>query len=277
MRIIDCHCHVYPEKIASRAVSGIGEFYDLPLRHDGALGTLLRLEREAGVTHLVIFSVATKPAQADSINDFIARTVQSDPDGMTGLGTLHPDSPTIAADIRRIKSLGLKGVKLHPDFQQFRIDDPRCLKIYEACEGELPILMHTGDFRFDFSNPNRMQPMLEAFPHLTFIGAHFGGWSVWDEAVARLQGYDNFYVDCSSSLYALSPEKARDIIRAYGADHVLFGVDYPMWTPKQELERLLALGLTAEEYSLILHRNSERLFDISPLSGENSKKIPQST
>ena len=207
--IVDCHCHIYPEKIAARAVESIGNFYDIPMSNGGTVADMQRSEREAGITHQIVFSVATKTSQVASINRFIADEVARSNGTMTGLGTLHPDSEDIKGDIEHLVSLGLKGVKLHPDIQGFKIDDYRCLKIYELCEGRLPILFHTGDSRYDFSNPNRLKPILETYKQLTVIGAHLGGWSMWDTAVDELQGYDNFYVDCSSSLYAISPEKLR--------------------------------------------------------------------
>lgn len=261
--IIDCHCHVYPEKIASKAVAAIGKFYDIPMCMDGSLDTLKREGTAAGIKHWVIFSVATKPSQTASINQFIAETVAASGGTMTGLGTLHPDSADLKGDVEHLISLGLKGVKLHPDIQGFKIDDYRCLKIYELCEGRLPILMHTGDKRYDYSNPNRLKPVLDIFGGLTVIGAHLGGWSIWEEATKELYGYKNLYVDCSSSLYALTPEKATELIRLYGAKKVLFGIDYPMWKPTEEVERFNRLDLTDAERELILHTNAEKLFGIS--------------
>ncbi|MBR3844741.1 MAG: amidohydrolase, partial [Clostridia bacterium] len=156
-----------------------------------------------------------------------------------------------------------KGVKLHADIQAIAADDPRCMKIYAICqERNLPVLMHTGDHRFNYSNPARVARVLEAFPKLTVVGAHLGGWSVWDEAEHVLPEYPNFYVDCSSSMYALSPEKTLEIIRAYGADRVLYGTDFPMWPMEKEIERFFELNLTNEERELILHGNAERLFEI---------------
>ena len=260
--IIDCHCHIYPDKIAERAVAGIGAFYHITMDMDGRLETLKREGDAAGITHYVIFSVATKPAQTASINRFIAETAAASGGTMTGLGTLHPDSPDLKGDIEQILSLGLKGVKLHPDIQGFKIDDYRCLKIYELCEGRLPILMHTGDYRYEFSNPNRLKPILDIFTGLTVIGAHMGGWSIWEEATRELCGYPTLYVDCSSTLYAITPEKAAELIRAYGADRVLFGIDFPMWRPTEEVERFNRIPLTEEERELILHKNAEKMFSI---------------
>ena len=159
--------------------------------------------------------------------------------------------------------LGLKGVELHPDIQGFKLDDYRMLKIYELCEGRLPLLVHTGDNRYDYSNPNRVIPILDIYKDLVFIGAHFGGWSIWEEATKQLSGYKNFYVDCSSSLYAISPEKARELIMAYGTDRVLFGTDYPMWNPEDEIERFLSIDLTEEQREDIFYNNAAKLFGIN--------------
>ena len=180
-----------------------------------------------------------------------------------GLGTVHPDSDTLKEDVESIISLGLRGVKLHPDFQRFKIDDYRCLKIYELCEGRLPVLLHCGDHRFDFSNPNRLRPILEIFTGLDVIGAHFGGWSVWQEAEDMLSEFSNFSVDTSSSLYALSPEKAKEIIRRFGASRVMFATDYPMWSIREELARIDSISLTADEREAILYKNAAKRFGFS--------------
>ncbi len=261
-KIIDAHCHIYPDKIAQKASASTGNFYSIPMCLDGKISTLLEHGEKAGIDHFVVQSVATTPKQVSSINNFIASSVAQSNGKFTGLGTLHPDSEDIEADVNEIISLGLKGVKLHPDIQQFKIDDYRMLKIYELCEGKIPILIHTGDHRYDFSNPNRMIPILDIYKNLTIIGAHFGGWSIWEEAADNLSKYKNFYVDCSSSLYAMTPEKAQELIVAYGTNRVLFGTDYPMWEPESEIEKFMQIDLTEKQREDIFYNNSARLFDI---------------
>lgn len=260
--ICDAHCHIYPEKIAARAVAGTDNFYG---EHSTGLGTvtdLLQRGGEAGIDHFIVQSVATTPRQVRRINEFIAAEVAESGGRLTGLGTLHPESEDIEGDVAHLLSLGLRGVKLHPDIQQFKIDDYRCLKIYELCEGRLPILMHTGDYRYDFSNPNRLLPILKIYQNLTVIGAHMGGWSIWEEASRQLAGVPNLYVDCSSSFPYLKPEQARAIILRYGAERVLFGTDYPMWTPQNELDYFFSLALGDEINRKILSENVFRLFGI---------------
>lgn len=261
--VIDSHCHIYPEKIAKPAVQSTGRFYDMTALGDGTVNSLLQIGEKAGIDRFVVQSVATTPHQVKSINEFIASEVEAFSDKLIGLGTLHPESDDLKGDLTHIKELGLHGVKLHPDIQKFKIDDYRCLKIYELCEKEnMPILMHTGDYRYDYSNPNRLVPVLNTFKKLTVIGAHLGGWSVWDEAVEKLSGYENFYVDSSSSLYELPIDRATEIIRTYGTERVLFGSDFPVFSPDIELERFMALPLTDDERRMILSQNVLKLYNI---------------
>lgn len=258
--VIDSHCHIYPDKIAVAATKNTDKFYDVTANHNGMVSTLFGLKESSGIDHFIVQSVATTPKQVKSINEFIARAVEEN-DCMTGLGTLHPDSEDMKADVAHIKELGLHGVKLHPDIQQFKIDDARCNKIYELCEEEgLPILMHTGDSRYDYSNPNRLKPVCETFKGLTIVGAHMGGWSIWFDALRELKGIPNLYFDCSSTLPWLGAERTRELILAHGADRVLFGSDYPMWDPGAELRTFFLMRLSEEENRMILSENAKRIY-----------------
>lgn len=264
--IIDSHCHIYPEKIADRAVHGTDTFYGEKSLYSGTANDLLTRGRKSGIDRFIVQSVATSPKQVGSINRFIADEVKKSNGVFLGLGTLHPDSEDIKSDIENLIALGLKGVKLHPDIQQFKIDDYRCLKIYELCEEYgLKILMHTGDYRFDFSNPNRMEPILEIYKNLTFIGAHFGGWSVWEDAVKQLSHFDNFYVDCSSTFpfeSMIDKQTIQKLVDTFTPEKILFGTDYPMWSADEELENFFELKLTDDERRLILSENAKKLFNM---------------
>ncbi len=266
-KIIDSHCHIFPDKIARKATDSIDTFYQISesgvINGCGFVGTsraLIEQCNETGVEKCLVTSVATTPHHAQSINSFIASEVQRYPEKFIGFGSLHPESEALEEDTEHLIELGLKGVKLHPDIQNFKVDDPKVVRIFEICNKKrLPILLHTGDSRFDNSNPNRVEIILKMFPELTVIGAHFGGWSLWKEAAQRLSVYDNFYVDSCSSFYALKKEDAREIIDIYGTNKVIFGTDFPMWKQRDELEYLFDLGLSDEELQDILYNNLLRI------------------
>lgn len=274
--IIDAHCHIYPEKIAARAVHGTDTFYDTRAHGLGVAENLILMGKKAGISAFVVQSVATSPKQVSSINHFIAETVGKYPDTLWGLGTLHPDSDDMKRDVEEIVSLGLHGVKLHPDIQRFRVDEKRHFEMYRLCEEyRLPILIHAGDKRYNNSNPDNLLPVLSSFPSLTVVAAHMGGWSVWDEAAKKLARADNLYVDSSSSIMTiekdevlpgtqyLTPRKAREYVETFGTDRVLFGTDYPMWSPKAETDTFLSLGFTDEEYKKMFSENAKKAFRLN--------------
>lgn len=263
--IIDAHAHIYPDKIAQNAVKGISDFYEMPVMLDGTVQGLLKAGDEAGVSHFIVQSVATVHEQVQSINNFIAKSVEQYPDRLIGFGTLHPDFPDIKSEISRMKQLGLRGIKLHPDFQRYYLDDEKAFPMYEqAEENSLSILFHIGDPRFDFSSPERLLNVVRRFPKLVVIGAHLCGWSLWDKTIRwdraeELFSHSTVYADCSSSFYALSPEEAAEFIRKIGTHRVLWGTDYPMWNAKDELQRFSELSLTEDERRDILGLNALRL------------------
>ena len=260
--IIDAHAHIYPDKIAVRASASIGEFYNMPVGFDGTVEHLLELGDSAGVDMFLVQSVAVSPKNVFSINDFIANSVNENPDRFIGFASLHPEMENVADEVARAKSLGLRGVKLHPDIQKFNIDDKAAYKIYEACEGVFPILIHTGDHRYLHSDPRRVPQVLRDFPKLKLICAHFGGWSQWNEAEKHLAGLEGVWVDTSSSMYAFSAGRAKELINAFGEDRVIFGSDYPMWAPGDEIKNIERLGLPERVKSKIYYKNLSDLLGL---------------
>lgn len=262
-RVFDAHAHIFPDKIAQKATENIGKFYDLSMDLNGTVDTLLQLGDTYHVERFLVQSVATVPEQVQSINDFISGQVALHPDRLTGFASLHPDMAGMDEEIDRVISLGLKGVKLHPDFQLFHADDDKAMKLYEKIEGRLPLLIHAGDHRYDYSGPKRIANILASFPKLDVIAAHFGGWSQWDEAERYLAG-KRVWVDTSSTMYEVAPEQVHRMIQAFGADRVLFGTDYPMWKVNDELDMMMNLGLEEKVLQDILYNNTARLLGMGP-------------
>jgi len=256
--IIDSHTHIYPGKIAQKASVAIGDFYSIPMEYDGTPENLLKEGKAAGIDKFLVHSVATTPLQVESINNFIISEVNAHPDEFIGFGTIHPDVADPEKVFCQLEEGKLHGIKLHPDFQKFAIDDEKMDPIYKMAEGRYPILFHTGDQRYAFSNPERISKILKKFPDLQVICAHFGGYSEWDKVRKAYEGY-NVYVDTSSALFALEPEQALGLIDFFGEDKVLFGTDYPMWDAKTEINRFKALGLSSETEEKILSKNLLKL------------------
>jgi len=260
MEIIDAHAHIYPEKIAAKATDTIGIFYDIKMEMPA--GTAERLIEEggpAGISRYVVHSVATTARQVRSINEFIKRETDAHPE-FIGFITLHQDltEEEIFAEVEWAVENNMRGIKLHPDFQKFNIDDESVEKFYRAAEGKLPILLHMGDDRYEYSKPCRLVNIAKKYPKVDFIAAHFGGYRCWDDAVLY-KGLDNVYFDTCSSLPFISAEKAKEIIDMHGADKFFFATDFPMWDATAELERFMQIPLTDEEREMIFSKNLKRL------------------
>ena len=258
MNIIDFHAHIYPAKIAMRATQAIGDFYNAPIAYHGSISELIASGNKIGVERYIVHSTATKPDQVVSINDFIIGETTKEP-RFTGFGTLHPDFQDTRAELERIAAKGLKGIKLHPDFQRFEVDAPKMDAVYEQIEAAgLPVLVHAGDSRYDFSGPRRIARVLDRHPELMVIAAHFGGYTEWDESLEVLAGRDLWF-DTSSTFWKIAPEVANRIVVKHGTSRFLFGSDFPMWDHEEELRRFLALGLSESENRAILHDNAAAL------------------
>lgn len=263
-RIIDIHAHVYPEKIASKAVKSIGDFYKLDMvAKEGTVTELKNLAAQANVVKIVIHSVATSKRQVFSINNFVSTATNND-NIFLPFATLHPDmsKEELQKEIARFDSLQMKGIKLHPDFQEFAIDGKEAYLLFEQLDGKYPIQMHTGDARKNFSKPYQMVKAAKDFPHLRFIAAHLGGYSEWDD-YRLYENLENVWFDCSSSLTFLPKEKAARIIEFLGVDKVMFGTDFPMWGYEGELGLLNSLPLRSEDLQKILFDNANKFFDLN--------------
>jgi len=247
MRIIDFHTHIYPDAIAQKAAHSIEDFYELDGGGmDGRVETLLKRGKEAGITHYVVLPVGLKPNHVRHINEFAISQVAQHPE-FTGFGTIHAAMDNLEEEVEFIQKAGLKGVKMHPDTQLFHIDDPRLFPAYELLrEKGLMVMLHMGDKRYDYSHPARLRRVMDEFPGLKVMAAHFGGYSVPETAYELLKDTDCF-MDISSSMMFMEKETARDYIRRYGAERLVYGTDYPLWDPVVEVKRFLSLGLTDGE------------------------------
>lgn len=263
MEIIDAHAHIYPEKIAQKATDTIGVFYDIKMEMPaGTAARLIEDGERAGISRYVVHSVATTAHQVRSINEFLKRELEVHPE-FIGFIALHQDlsEEEVEHEVAWALENGFKGIKLHPDFQKFNIDDEGVEKFYRAASGKLPILLHMGDDRYDYSKPERLVRMAKKYPETTFIAAHFGGYRCWGDSVLY-RGLQNVYFDTCSSLPFITPERAKELIDMLGADRFFFATDFPMWDAQGELERFNKIPLTEEERELIFSKNIKKLLNI---------------
>jgi len=262
MKIIDVHAHIFPPKIVQIATEAIGDFYGYPMRYMGSAEELLSAGARANVSNFVVFSTATTPAQVVKINDFILDSCAAHPE-FIGLGTMHPEYSDFAAELDRIYAGGMRGIKLHPDFQKFYIDCDELMPIFAHLQSRgMFLITHAGDPRHHFSDPRRIARVAKAFPKLNIIAAHFGGWSDWQTAREVLAELPNVYYDTSSTYGYGGIEPMIEGFKTFDNTHIFFGADFPMGDHSEEIEVLRKLLPDDETFENVLGRNFERFMEM---------------
>lgn len=261
MQIFDIHTHVYPDEIAQKATDSVKNFYNIGgANMDGTTSMLLERGKAAGISRFLILPVAIRPERAVGINDFILQQTKLHPE-FVGFGTVHAGMENLTDEVHRIMDMGLRGIKMHPDSQRFHIDDPRLYPMYEAIEGRIPVMLHMGDHRYDYSHPVKLRKILDQFPRLQAVAAHFGGYSMYREAYDLLKDTDCI-LDISSSLMFMEDGEPEKYINLYGAERMAYGTDYPLWDPVQEVQHFLQLKLKPEQIEQIAWKTACRFLKL---------------
>ena len=261
MKIIDIHTHIYPDKIARKATDSVRDFYQIDGSNmDGTVDMLLKRGGEAGISQYVVLPVSNTPNRVHSINQFIQEQVGFH-DCFVGFGTLHADMDGLEEEADWILKAGLKGIKMHPDSQRFPIDDMRLFPVYDAIRGKIPVMLHMGDRRYNYSHPVRLRRVLDMFPGLDVIAAHFGGYSMFHTAKELLWDTDCVF-DISSAMMFMEPGEPERYINLYGAERMAYGTDYPLWDPVKEVARFKELKLTDDQFEQIAHKTAERILNL---------------
>lgn len=264
--IVDFHCHVFPDKIAEKALGALSESGGESPVLNGTVADLLHSMKESGVTHSVILPVATKPSQVVSINDFAVSHHQKN--GLISFGGIHPLYEGWEEELRRLKAAGIRGIKLHPDYQDMFVDDPRMVEVMKkAAELGLMILVHGGmDISFKdvhHCTPERLERILPELENVgaTLIAAHLGGYAYLDD-VERLLVGRNIYLDTSFVLGRFDTQQILRILSGHPAERLLFGTDSPWDSQKRMVAAIKGLPLNTEWKQAILYKNAARLLQL---------------
>lgn len=263
--IIDMHTHCFPDKIAERALESLSHCSGgVTPQHSGSYSSLLKNIRAGGADKAVVLNIATNPRQQTSVNNFAISLL--DVDGIIPFGSVHPDSPESLSELERLKSAGIKGIKFHPDYQNFFVDEERMIPLYEkAAELGLVTVFHAGvDIGYPepvHCTPKRLKNILPAFGGAPVIAAHFGGWLMWKDVMRCLTG-ENVYFDTAYCYSRIPPLFAKMIIEEHGADKILFGSDMPWSSAENEIRFIKSLDLPEEQTEKILGLNAKKLLNL---------------
>ena len=264
--IIDFHTHIFPDKIADKTIESLGKLAGVKAATNGTLNGLLNSMETSGTDMSVIMPVCTKPEQFDSVNKFAKEVNDTYQGKLISLGGIHPDCDNYKQKLDYIKSLGLPGIKIHPDYQRVMIDDIRFMRIIEyANELGLIILTHAGiDIGLPepvHCPPDKMRKVLDTIKPEKMVLAHLGGWKQWDAVYEYLAGED-VYLDTSFTFDYISREQFLKILDKHAPDKVLFATDSPWSCAAKGIQAIKTLPVSEEVKKAILWENAARLLKL---------------
>jgi len=260
--IIDFHTHVFPDKLASRALKSLSITLESVYKpySDGTVAGLIKNMDDWNIDVSVVAPVVTRQSQVKSVNEWTASLCS---DRLACFGGIYPLSDDYKTDIDYVVSLGLKGLKFHAEYQYFFVDDKRMLKIYDYALSKGLILLHHAGFDPSFPAPFRSSPrqfanVVKAMQGGIIVAAHLGGHDQWDDVEKYLAGSE-IYLDTSMGFEYFPHESFLRIVEKHGADKILFGSDAPWSNAKTEIEILRSLKLSEDDTNAILGENAKRV------------------
>jgi predicted TIM-barrel fold metal-dependent hydrolase len=268
--IIDGHCHVWPDAIAERALAPVSS--ELRRFGDGKVSSLLAVMDAAGIDRAVCLAVANTGDRVESANRFVGSL---DPDRFVGFGSVHVDlSPD--ENLASLARHGLRGVKVHPLFQGYALDDDRLFEILALLEGSYVVTIHVGEGGAggERCSPEMVRAIAQTFPRLDVIACHFGGYHRLEQAEKFVVGLPNVSLDTSwpPSFAEIGADRLRALITRHGYERVVFASDWPMADPAAEVRAVRELGLRDEESEAILGGNLSRLLGATVSAGRGTAR-----
>ena len=263
--IIDFHVHAFPDALAAKALPLLSKCSGgVKPNYDATISGLESYLAKNNVDYAVVLNIATNPHQEKKVNDFAISLLEKK--NIIPFGSVHPDSPNALSELERLAKAGIRGIKLHPDYQHFFVDDEKMFPIYKKiAELGFITVFHAGvDIGYPkpvHCTPERLLRVLDLFDDAPVVAAHFGGWLLWDSVLEDICG-TKVYLDTAFSSGKMPPDYAKELIKAHGADKVLLGSDMPWSDTLDEVRFVQSLDLSAEDEEKILSNNAKRLLNI---------------
>jgi len=256
MKIIDVHTHAFPDFLAERAIKALTEHSgDYKPFLNGTINDLIKSMDCNNINSSFIANIATKPEQSEAA---LKWSLQIKSERIIPLGAIHPQSKNWESELENIKNSGLKGIKLHPLYQNFLIDDKKIYPIYEKIQSlNLFILFHSGyDIAFglrDDAVSFRMKRIVKDFPDLKIIASHLGGWQEWESVLENLCGRDIFFE--TSFIHEVKSETLHKILNSHDKNRFFFGSDSPWLSQESQINFINKLNITEDLKEKIFYRN----------------------
>ncbi|MBT4609899.1 MAG: amidohydrolase [Gemmatimonadetes bacterium] len=214
------------------------------------------MEAQKPAVRSVVFGIAVNPSgehragdpewSSGNVNDGVAEFVAAYPERLIGFCAVHPFDPHCLEELERGRSdLGLKGVKLGANYQNYDPLEPRALAVYEyAQRHSLPIMFHKGtspvrDAPIRYAHPMIIDEIAMRYPQLRMVLAHMGHpWQV--DTCVVIRKHPHVYADLSANFYRPFSfwEQMIKATEWNVLDKILFGTDWPITDVAESIDHL---------------------------------------
>ncbi|MGN0383407.1 MAG: amidohydrolase family protein [Eubacterium sp.] len=261
--IIDFHAHTFPDHMAERVLDQLSKTCNSKPHTNGTVSDLKKSMKENGIDYTVMMPIATKPTQVIKQNDIASAYTGAD--GLFSFGTMNPEFEDYKEELKRIKKLGIKGIKLHHDYMNFYMDDLRSIEIIrEAFNQGLMVLVHAGMDPLSPDNQHCTPEMIaKVLPELgrgTLIAAHYGGLKNIDSVLKYLVGKD-IVIDTSMGHAYNDMKLLQKVLNEHDSDKIIFGSDSP-WEDQGKGLQILKEMVSNEMFNKITCDNPSRLLGL---------------
>ena len=268
--VIDFHTHVFPDKIAKKTIDFLAEKGGNTPNSDGTVLGLYNALLNGKVDLAVALPVLTKPEQFESVLNFVTKVNEEFSSGakkIISFGGIHPACEDIKGKLKRVKDAGLKGVKIHPDYQNTFIDDEGYIEILKCAKDlDLIVVTHAGvDCGYRDCTvkcpPSLTKKVIDKVGHEKFVLAHLGGSEMVDDVITYLAG-EKVYFDTAYVLKRLKKEEFSSVLDKHGEDRILFASDFPWSSMDEDVKILKSFVNNGEIRDKILYKNALSLLGL---------------
>ena len=268
--LIDFHTHIFPDKIASSTINALASKSSSKPNTDGTAEGMIKAMERANADIVVALPVLTKPTQFESVVNFaisVNEKYKNSDRKIISFAGMHPLCDNVDEKLAYIKSVGIKGIKIHPDYQDTFIDDPSYINIIKCAKKYgLIVVTHSGiDDGYSGEPvkcpPDRALKVIKEVNYNKFVLAHFGAHKQWAEVLDKLCG-QNVYFDTAMTVNDIDSNLFKDIIYKHGADKILFATDCPWQDIEDNYKVVKGYNLPKEIEDKIFYKNALKLLNL---------------
>jgi len=278
--IIDFHTHVFSPRIInnrSRYIDTDPCFAILYSSKNARLVTadeLVASMDESGIDMSVITNIGWSTHElCVETNDYILESIARYPKRLIGFGSVQPRALEPALqEIERCARGGMKGIgELRPDTQFLDLADENIMIPFMGMlqRHNMILLTHASEpVGHDYPGkgsvtPEILYPFINRYPEMPIVCAHWGGGLPFYALMPEVKkALTNVYFDTAASPFLYRPQIYSQLVPLVGADHILFGSDYPLMPQTRVISEINALDLPPSTKNMILSENARRILGI---------------